>query len=56
MNARELTDALETLTAARPVTVIGAAVIDVIADAYASRGAAVISNCNSRASISAAAR
>lgn len=35
MNARELTDALETLTAARPVTVIGAAVIDVIADAYA---------------------
>jgi hypothetical protein len=35
MNSRQLSDKLATLTAARPVTVIGAAVIDVIADAYA---------------------
>ncbi|WP_313667981.1 PfkB family carbohydrate kinase [Atlantibacter sp.] len=35
MNNRELHDALATLTAVRPVTVLGAAVIDVIADAYA---------------------
>lgn len=35
MNGRELHDALATLAAVRPVTVLGAAVIDVIADAYA---------------------
>lgn len=35
MNSRQLSDKLATLTAVRPVTVIGAAVIDVIADAYA---------------------
>ncbi|WP_407575606.1 PfkB family carbohydrate kinase [Raoultella terrigena] len=35
MNSRQLNDKLATLTAVRPVTVIGAAVIDVIADAYA---------------------
>jgi hypothetical protein len=34
MNAQQLTDKLATLKA-RPVTVLGAAVIDVIADAYA---------------------
>ena len=35
MNAQQLTDKLATLKAQRPVTVLGAAVIDVIADAYA---------------------
>ncbi|WP_434639796.1 PfkB family carbohydrate kinase [Klebsiella sp. I138] len=35
MNAQQLTDKLATLRAQRPVTVLGAAVIDVIADAYA---------------------
>lgn len=35
MNAPTLTDKLATLRARRPVTVVGAAVIDVIADAYA---------------------
>lgn len=47
---------LETLHATRPVTVLGAAVIDVIADAYALPGAGVISNSNNRVSISAAVR
>lgn len=35
MNAQQLMDKLATLKAQRPVTVLGAAVIDVIADAYA---------------------
>jgi hypothetical protein len=35
MNARQLTAKLAVLKAQRPVTVLGAAVIDVIADAYA---------------------
>lgn len=40
----------------RPVTVVGAAVIDVIADAYALPGADVISSLNSKALTLAAAR
>lgn len=39
---------LETLYATRPVTVLGAAVIDVIADAYALPRAGAISSLNSR--------
>lgn len=40
---------LENLHATRPVTVLGAAVIDVIADAYALPRAGAISSLNSRA-------
>lgn len=40
---------LDTLHATRPVTVLGAAVIDVIADAYALPRAGAISSSNSRA-------
>lgn len=39
---------LETLYATRPVTVLGAAVIDVIADATPCPGAGAISSLNSR--------
>jgi hypothetical protein len=45
---------LPTLGNKRPITIVGAAVIDVIADAYALPGEAVILNCNSKASILAA--
>ena len=56
MNAQQLTDKLATLKVQRPVTVLGAAVIDVIAAPMLCPGAGVISNCSSRASMSAAAR
>lgn len=48
MSAARLQTLLPQLHSQRPVTVVGAAVIDVIADAYALPGAAVILNSNSK--------
>lgn len=49
MSTTRLQQLLSQLRTQRPVTVVGAAVIDVIADAYALPGEAVISNSNSKA-------
>ncbi len=56
MNGARLLTLLPTLHTRRPLTVIGAAVIDIIADARRCRVAEAILNCNNRASMSAAVR
>lgn len=49
MSNTHLQQLLSQLRTQRPVTVVGAAVIDVIADAYALPGAAVTSSSSSKA-------
>lgn len=56
MSNSHLQQLLSQLRTQRPVTVVGAAVIDVIADAYALHGAAVISSSSSKVLTLAAAR
>lgn len=56
MSNSHLQQLLSQLRTQRPVTVVGAAVIDVIADAYALPGAAVISSSSSKVLTLAAAR
>lgn len=54
MNGARLLTLLPTLHTRRPLTVIGAAVVDIIADAWTLPRP--ILNCNNRASMSAAVR
>lgn len=55
MSNTHLQQLLSQLRTQRPVTVVGAAVIDVIADAYALPGAAVTSSSSSKVLTLAAA-